>query len=62
MDLQTVELALNFLGRAQLVGNEVPAFCQVHNALMAMRAQMMNASLASSELGDSPQTSPAPGD
>lgn len=65
MDLQTIELALQFLGRAQLTGSEVPAFCQVHNALMAMRAQLMSASLSPQPAEPStnaPNFNPSPGD
>lgn len=41
MDLQAIEHTLLFLGRAQLAGNEVPAFVNATNALHELRAKVI---------------------
>ena len=41
MDLRAIELALTFLGRAQLTGNEVPDFVHATNALHAERSEIV---------------------
>jgi hypothetical protein len=63
LDIQTIENALLFLGRAQLTGNEVPAFVQVSNALTDHRLQLIAQSAAATApspaeqpLQDSPTT------
>ena len=41
LDIQTIDTALHFLGRADLKGNEVPDFVRTTNALHQERAQLI---------------------
>lgn len=56
LSIQSIETILFFLGRADLKGNEVPAFVNVSNELQALRAQQLTASRP----GPAPVAEPSP--
>lgn len=41
IDQQVIEIALKFMGRAQMTGNEVPEFVHASNALHAQHAHIV---------------------
>lgn len=42
LDVKTIDVLLQFLGRATLAGNEVPAFVQATNALHQTRQELVD--------------------